>query len=118
MLGTDSRLNAIFGSSNSEAAEREIKLLFGANSKAFTLPLEDSELAPTSTAPQKTVALIKPDIVQAGKVEEIIEKIICRGFTISAREEFVLNTDTARELYQQYRDESFFEDTINFITRY
>lgn len=116
ILGTDARLNAIFGSATESAAEREIELLLGPESKALVMPLQESQLSGTTAAPLKTVAVIKPDLVQAGKVDQIVEKILCRGYTIVAREEVVLNTETASELYDYWKDEPFFAELVSFMT--
>ncbi len=117
LFGTDSRLNAVFGSATAAVAEEEIELLFGSESKAQVLPLTESELVGTSSSPQKTVALIKPDLVQSGKVDELIEKILCRGYQISAREEMQLTTEMAQELYDGYKEIPCYQEMVASITR-
>ncbi len=78
--------------------------------------LKDIQTDATS-GPQKTLAIIQPDLVQAGKSDEIIEKILCRGFQISAREEFQLTHDAATDLYSIYKGDSNFGDLIAYVTR-
>lgn len=89
-------------------------MLFGPESKTFVL--KDAPDVATS-GPQKTLAIIQPDLVQAGKAEEIIEKILCRGYLISAREEFQLTHEAATELYRIYKEDPNFNDLIAYVTR-
>ena len=89
-------------------------MFFGPDSTAFVLQEKPSD---ATSGPQKTLAIIQPDLVQAGKSEEIIEKILCRGFQISAREEFQLTHDAATELYSIYKEDPSFNDLIQYVTR-
>ena len=113
LLGTDARLNAVFGSDSEAAAEREIELLFGQESKVFVMPAETS----TSTSgPQKTLAILKPDLLEAGKVDEIIEKILCKGYQVSAREELLLPKELVTELYSNLSEHEAYNDIVTFMT--
>ena len=80
------------------------------------LPFGEEELSTATTGPQKTMVIIKPDLVQAGKVDEIIEKILCRGYQISAREEMQLTSETASELYANLKEDPNYGELVSFIT--
>lgn len=54
---------------------------------------------------QYTVLMIKPDAVQEGKVEEIVEAVKSRGLEILAQEERQFTKEQAEEFYQQHKDE-------------
>ncbi len=49
--------------------------------------------------------MIKPDAVQEGKVEEIVEAVKSRGLEILAQEERQFTKEQAEEFYQQHKDE-------------
>ena len=51
---------------------------------------------------QFTVMVIKPDAVQAGKVEEILEKVKSEGVEVLAYEEHQFTKDEAIEFYKQH----------------
>ncbi|XP_041374381.1 thioredoxin domain-containing protein 3 homolog isoform X4 [Gigantopelta aegis] len=63
-----------------------------------------------------TVALIKPDAVQSGKVDEIIEQMEEAGIEIIAKEERQLTEEEAREFYSHLEGEDYFEDLIAFMS--
>ena len=50
-----------------------------------------------------TVAIIKPDAVAKGLVEEILEKVKSRGLEVLAHTERVLTKEEAAEFYSQHR---------------
>ena len=51
---------------------------------------------------QYTVLVIKPDAVQAGKVDEIMERVESQGMEILAREEHQFTKEEAAEFYKQH----------------
>uniref|UniRef100_A0A674MCT2 Nucleoside diphosphate kinase B n=1 Tax=Takifugu rubripes TaxID=31033 RepID=A0A674MCT2_TAKRU len=63
-----------------------------------------------------TVAIIKPDAVAHGKVNEIIMKIQNAGFQILAHEERRLTEDEARDFYRHKTAEPCFEDLVRFMS--
>ncbi|XP_021351877.1 thioredoxin domain-containing protein 3 homolog isoform X3 [Mizuhopecten yessoensis] len=63
-----------------------------------------------------TVAVIKPDAVKAGKVDEIIEDIKAHGIEILKQEERLMTEDEAKNIYTHLQDEDFFNDLITFMT--
>ncbi|XP_076088097.1 thioredoxin domain-containing protein 6-like isoform X23 [Mytilus galloprovincialis] len=63
-----------------------------------------------------TVALIKPDAVEAGKVDQILEDIKAAGIEILKHEERKLTEDEVRQFYSHLQDQDFFEDLVKFMT--
>ncbi|XP_063412015.1 thioredoxin domain-containing protein 6-like isoform X5 [Mytilus trossulus] len=63
-----------------------------------------------------TVALIKPDAVEAGKVDQILEDIKAAGIEVLKHEERKLTEDEVRQFYTHLQDQDFFEDLVKFMT--
>ncbi|XP_069108065.1 thioredoxin domain-containing protein 3 homolog isoform X7 [Argopecten irradians] len=63
-----------------------------------------------------TVAVIKPDAVQAGKVDEILEEIRAKGIEILKDEERTMTEEEASNMYTHLQDEDFYKDLIAFMT--
>ncbi|XP_078702271.1 thioredoxin domain-containing protein 6-like isoform X14 [Branchiostoma floridae x Branchiostoma belcheri] len=101
----------------------------GSERKVITDPIFDQEDKETEAeeeeekeeeeeaGPQKevTVAIIKPDAVQAGHVEDIIQRVKDAGFEILAQEERTLTEEEAREFYSHKADEEFFDELVAFM---
>jgi nucleoside diphosphate kinase len=66
---------------------------------------------------QKTVAIIKPDAVRQGIVEEIVRKILARGYTIILRREVQLTLIDIKSMYKGERTDAFYDEAIDFINR-
>ncbi|KAM8810401.1 thioredoxin domain-containing protein 3 [Eudromia elegans] len=62
-----------------------------------------------------SVAIIKPDAVLEGRVEEIKKKITDAGFSIAATEEKLLTEEQIRVFYAQNTDKPDFEDFVQFM---
>jgi nucleoside diphosphate kinase len=62
-----------------------------------------------------TVAIIKPDAVAKGLVEEILEKVKSRGLEVLAHTERVLTKEEAAEFYSQHRGSEHFEQLLEFM---
>ena len=63
-----------------------------------------------------TLAVIKPDVVQAGKVADIIQEIVGKGISVLAQQELVLAAEFVEELYAHLRDQPQFPDLVAFMT--
>ncbi|XP_029657962.2 thioredoxin domain-containing protein 3 homolog isoform X2 [Octopus sinensis] len=63
-----------------------------------------------------TVAIIKPDAVQDGRVETILEMMEAEGIEIVANEKKLLTDKIARAFYHHLSEEPFYEDYIQFMT--
>ncbi|XP_078489243.1 thioredoxin domain-containing protein 3 homolog [Ciona intestinalis] len=65
---------------------------------------------------QITVALIKPDVVQNGQVDEILQKISEAGIEVLADEERMLTEEEARDFYKNKEEEEYFNHLIDYVT--
>ncbi|XP_068919996.1 thioredoxin domain-containing protein 6 isoform X2 [Petaurus breviceps papuanus] len=63
-----------------------------------------------------TLAIIKPDAVAHGKVDEIILKIQEAGFEILANEERIMTESETRYLYQKRSEEEIFEKLVQHMS--
>ncbi|XP_053875210.1 thioredoxin domain-containing protein 3 [Malaclemys terrapin pileata] len=63
-----------------------------------------------------TVAIIKPDAIADGRVEEIKQKITEAGFGIAAEEEKTLTEEQVRDFYSRNIEQPDFEDFVTFMT--
>ena len=63
-----------------------------------------------------TICIIKPDIVAAGKVEEILDVIRHKFIEVIARKEETLSEEVTKELYSHLQEESFFPELVTFMT--
>ncbi|XP_025103800.1 thioredoxin domain-containing protein 3 homolog isoform X3 [Pomacea canaliculata] len=62
-----------------------------------------------------TVAIIKPNAVKSGKVDEILEEMRAHGIQPLAQEERQLTEEEARQFYSHLKDEEYFEDLVKFM---
>ena len=99
-FGTDGQKNAAHGSDSSYSAQREIDFFF-----------------PAADALERTLCLIKPDVVRAGKAEAVVQQITAAGFVVVARKESTLTKDDAEAFYAEHAGKPFFPDLIAFMTR-
>ncbi|XP_019364608.1 PREDICTED: thioredoxin domain-containing protein 3 isoform X1 [Gavialis gangeticus] len=88
---------------------KELVFLEEKNSDTFA---EESQLDEGATY---TVAIIKPDAVTDGRVEEVKQKIIEAGFGIAAAEEKILTEEQIREFYSHKTEQPDFEDFVQFM---
>ncbi|KAJ3217379.1 thioredoxin domain-containing protein 6 [Clydaea vesicula] len=129
LFGTDNMLNAVFGSSSVEAAEKEIEFFFGEHSTDIkNLEFHEKELDSVSVTNQKTLVLIKPDVCgfhgkgggeapsgNSKAVDEIVERILWRGFKIIKREELNMPIEQAQDLYDMLKEEEYFNELVDFM---
>ncbi|XP_066544492.1 thioredoxin domain-containing protein 6 isoform X2 [Amia ocellicauda] len=76
----------------------------------------DEEVLAVPASKSCTVAIIKPDAVAHGQVNEIIMKIQEAGFEIVANEERTLSEAEARDFYQHRASEPYFEELVQFMS--
>lgn len=98
--GKDGTRNAIYGSDSKESAKREMHLIFSPS--VAELPMENSTMV---TTVQKTIAVITPDAFSAGYAENIISKIVGRGYEVLKRSEIVLSSERAAEFWSHLKDQ-------------
>jgi len=65
---------------------------------------------------EQTYAMIKPDAVANGKVDDIIARIEAEGFLIIDKQNIVLTEKRAKEFYDDLKDFGFFDGLIKFMT--
>ncbi|XP_076450985.1 thioredoxin domain-containing protein 6-like isoform X20 [Babylonia areolata] len=63
-----------------------------------------------------TVAIIKPNVVAAGKVDDILEELKAKGIQVIAQEERKLTEDEAKEFYSHLSSEEYFNDLVSFMS--
>ncbi|KAJ3122201.1 Thioredoxin domain-containing protein 3 [Physocladia obscura] len=117
LYGQDRLINTFHASDGPVSAARELTFAFGSNITFTTLPYTpptSSQASSNSGLPQKTLAVIKPNAML--KVEEIISKIVARGYSVVKREEILLHTDRAQELSLEYLETPKFEESVTFLT--
>uniref|UniRef100_H2ZDH8 Nucleoside diphosphate kinase-like domain-containing protein n=1 Tax=Ciona savignyi TaxID=51511 RepID=H2ZDH8_CIOSA len=77
---------------------------------------QDDEEPEGVVSKQVTVALIKPDVVQNGQTEEILQKISDAGIEVLADEERMLSEDEARDFYKNKSEEEYFDKLVDYVT--
>jgi len=65
---------------------------------------------------QRTLAMIKPDAMKAGKAEEIMKILQDDGFVIVAKKQAQLTRAQVEEFYKEHVGKSFFENLASFMT--
>ena len=81
LYGTDVQQNATHGSDSEKSAERELNFFFGK---------------------EQTLALIKPNAMEAGKANEIIARIEKEGFTVLDSIQLQLSKERAQAFYAEH----------------
>ncbi|KAL2750553.1 nucleoside diphosphate kinase 7-like [Vespula maculifrons] len=95
--GKDNIQNAIHGSENSDAAENELSFFFPDQ--------KSKKKGPDNTATLKncTCCIIKPHAIQQKLIGHIIEDIQKAGYTISAIQQFHVDSVNAEEFLEVYK---------------
>eukprot|EP01137_Pigoraptor_chileana_P031994 Opistho-2@20677 len=65
---------------------------------------------------QYTFAMIKPDAAEAGKAEDIIERINAGGFTILEKADLHITKERAHEFYKEHEGKEFYEPLTDFMS--
>jgi len=65
---------------------------------------------------QRTYAMIKPDAVKAGKVDEMQTLIKEAGFKIIKQKKMQLSEEKAKAFYAEHKERPFFGGLVNFMT--
>ncbi|UYV62950.1 NME8 [Cordylochernes scorpioides] len=99
-FGKNTIENALHGSADTEHAAEEINYFF-------------SEIASQPKKIEKTLAIIKPDIIKhAREIEEIIKD---EGFRIIQKHKLKLTERLACAFYQEQKDDPHFEELVDFM---
>ncbi|KXS21070.1 nucleoside diphosphate kinase [Gonapodya prolifera JEL478] len=113
MFGTDQSRNAIHTAATAAEAAYEMEYLFGKEVKTF----EESESAdePSATL-ARTFALIKPDAIAQGKMEDILQLILAHGYEIEKKKEVYISQDMAAEFFRKIQDKPYYQPAVNLLT--
>jgi len=65
---------------------------------------------------QRTYAMIKPDAVKAGKVDEMQALLKSAGFKIIKQKKVKLSQEQAKEFYSEHKARPFFGGLVEFMT--
>lgn len=95
--GKDKIYNAVHGSKNEKAAEKELQFFFPDPKSKHKGP------ANTATLKNCTCSIIKPHAVQAKQTGDIIDDIQKAGYTVSAVQQFCVNPFDAEEFLEVYK---------------
>lgn len=66
---------------------------------------------------QRTLALIKPDAMQAGKLQDIIQKIREAGFDIVQEKRVSLSREQAQLFYREHEARPFYSELTEWMSR-
>eukprot|EP01084_Bolivina_argentea_P255191 429143_1 len=94
LFASNTTKNACHGSDSIESAKRELDFYFNT---------------------QQTLALIKPDAVSAGKVDEIIKRIQDEQFLIIEKQKIQLTKERAEAFYAEHKGRGFFGELVQFM---
>ncbi|KAF8567676.1 hypothetical protein P879_07582, partial [Paragonimus westermani] len=73
---------------------------------------EEEEEVPQEVA----VTVLKPDILESGRVDEIINDLTEKGIEIIERKEHTFTKDEAENFYDKLKDEPYFQKLVEFMT--
>lgn len=65
---------------------------------------------------ERTLAIIKPDAVSAGKTGAILTHLEREGFRVAGLKKLRLSVEQARAFYAVHRDRPFYEGLVRFMT--
>ncbi|NWI19157.1 TXND3 protein, partial [Crypturellus soui] len=99
-----------------ELVEEERKVLAGEKERPELFYVFHNFFHPFPTEGVRySVAIIKPDAVSEGRVEEIKKKITGAGFSIAAEEEKLLTEEQIRVFYARNTEQPDFDDFLQFM---
>lgn len=65
---------------------------------------------------ERTLCIIKPDAVKAGRIGEILKQVIDEGFEIRALKMLTLDVKQARDFYAVHQGKPFYDSLVDFMT--
>ncbi|KOC65507.1 Nucleoside diphosphate kinase 7 [Habropoda laboriosa] len=97
LYAKDNIHNAVHGSENEEAAEKELQFFFPSQKSGKKGPPN------TATLENCTCSIIKPHAVQAKLIGDIIDDIQNAGYSVTAVQQFYVNAFDAEEFLEVYK---------------
>jgi nucleoside diphosphate kinase len=74
-------------------------------------------LNPASARPvEKTVAIIKPDIVKTDRVEQLVKVIKIHGLEVISTREVTFTPEKVAEFYKEHVSKPYFRNLVDFLT--
>ncbi|KAI8614875.1 nucleoside diphosphate kinase [Chytriomyces sp. MP71] len=113
LYGQDRLLNSFHASDGPVSAARELSFIFAPNASFPILdftPPSHPKSTQTTGLPQKTLAVIKPNAML--KVDQIISRIVSRGYKVVKKDEIMLNVERAQELSIEFLETPLFEESV------
>ncbi|OCT63776.1 hypothetical protein XELAEV_18044872mg [Xenopus laevis] len=108
--GTEVLYNAVHGSNDREQASRELAFFF----PNFKISNESPKEL-TSVKPERTLALIRPEILKERK-DEILQSIKDAGFSIAMQKEVMLTEHQVQEFYKEHINEDYYPALLKQMT--
>ena len=65
---------------------------------------------------QRTLTILKPDSVKAGKVGSILAHLEREGFRMAGGKKILLSPSQAKVFYEVHRDRPFYDALVSFMT--
>ena len=65
--------------------------------------------------PEMTLCLLKPDAIEGGHMDPIVEAIEKLGFVILQQDMRMMTYTTARQFYREHEKKDYFEELVQFI---
>ncbi|CAL8104501.1 unnamed protein product [Calicophoron daubneyi] len=62
-----------------------------------------------------TIVVLKPDIVESGQTEDLVNELIANGYDVIEREQYTFSTEDAEKFYENSKNEPYFRDLIDFM---
>ncbi|ORZ22171.1 nucleoside diphosphate kinase [Absidia repens] len=78
---------------------------------------QHDEVAQQDKLQQRTLALVKPDAVQANHQQEIIDKITLAGFTIIQQKQLQFTLAQACLFYREHENKPFYGQLTEWMSR-
>ncbi|KAJ3238716.1 Thioredoxin domain-containing protein 3 [Chytriomyces hyalinus] len=117
MYGNDRLMNSFHASDGPVSAARELTYIFNNPETQFNTleytPPTNPKSSQSNGLLQKTLAVIKPEAML--RVDDIISRIVSRGYKIAKKDEFLLNVERAQELSLEFLETPLFEESVQSL---
>ncbi|KAL7750048.1 hypothetical protein RI367_004563 [Sorochytrium milnesiophthora] len=107
LYGTDSVRSGVYASATVDQSHRD---------QAFFFNRPGTGLTHVQKAIERTLALIKPDAVAAGKTGAIMDKITEAGFTIIMHKPLEMSLEMAQDFYKDHVGKPFYEPLTTWMS--